>query len=135
MKHSDLPQVDILDFARHSYECALLLRRQFPSTIRRRLLFEVREWEGAPWVGVYIMEDDEPPNLVVSEPTPTPPRILPRNYYENSPHPRLTLGWRTSPLLDVYSSPLVDRPRRYKNRMVHRATIDTVLKGWVLLRL
>lgn len=137
MKHRDLEQVDILSFG-PPHEVCQMLRRQFPSTLRRRLLFEVREWEDKPWVAVYIMEREEPPNLVTTEVAPGMPRILTRSFILSDnlpPHPRITLGWRTSKLLDVYSSPLMDRPRRYKNRIVHRATVDPVLKGWVLLRM
>lgn len=137
MKHTDLEQVDILAFF-PPHEVCLLLRRQFPSGLRRRLLFEVRAYQEQPWVAVYIMEGEELPNLVTTEVAPGMPRILSRSFIlsDNLPaHPRITLGWRTSKLLDVYSAPLVDRPRRYKNRIVHRATIDPVLKGWVLLRM
>lgn len=133
MKHKDLPHVHILDFGPPRDVC-LLLRRQFPVPIRRRLLFEVREWQGVPWSAVYIMEDNEEPNLVITEEAAASmPRII--SYRGMHPHPRFTLGWRTSALLDVYSCELTDLPRRYKNQIVTRATIDPVLKGWVLLRL
>lgn len=137
MKHRDLEQVDILSFG-PPHEVCLLLRRQFPPVLRRRLLFEVRAWEDYPWCAVYIMEGEELPNLITTEVAPGIPRIISRNFILSDnlpPHPRVTLGWRTSKLLDVYSAPLVDRPRRYKNRIVHRATVDPVLKGWVLIRI
>lgn len=133
MKHADLLHVDILEFG-PPREVALMLRRQFPARVRQRLLFEVRAWQEVPWVAVYIMEDAEPPNLVITEEAvPTMPRILSR--YSPGVHPRFALGWRTSKLLDVYSSKLDHRPRRYKNKIILRATVDPVHKGWVLLRL
>lgn len=132
MKHADLEPVDILDF-KPPFEVATMLRRQFPANLRRRLLFEVRAWEDQPWIAIYIMERNEPANLVLTWTADVDmARMSTHGWQSVSRH---MLGRKTSKLLDVYSMPLVDRPRRYKNRIVTRATVDPVLKGWVMVRI
>ena len=105
MKYADLPHIDVLKLERFSER--RLMRRQFPSRTRKHLHCEVREWENWPWVAVRLLDLTVPLDTWFGE------------------HIRELIG----------SAPLLDKPKRFENQIVARATIDPELLVYVLLRL
>lgn len=93
-KHAELPHVDILQLQYPRWDVTRVLRRQLPRRCRRKVIFTAKEWEGQVWSVAHI--------------------------YDHSIDPG---AWTWEKWNQQWSAPLLDKPRRYDNKIVARATL------------
>lgn len=101
MKDIDREYVSVLNLPPH--DIARLLRRQLPRGARWKIAFEVREWEGAPWVAGYQYDHAEP-------------------FY-----------WMHHQRNAIASAPLLHKPRRFERKLVWWGTLPPDLIAYLLL--